>query len=144
MPAIIPLVPDPKFTLPVTQPVLELPAHSPSVSTVFSPVGSVGPTGPAVWEPGELDRLPKPVFQPRPIYPEMMRQEGVGGQTIVDFVVDRTGNVRDAYEVSATERDFGAAAVRAVSKWRFKPGLKAGHAVAVHMRLPVNFSVDGR
>ncbi len=61
---------------------------------------------------------------------------------MVDFIVDSDGNVRNAFALRTTHPDFGAAAVAAVEKWKFKPGLKGGRAVATHMQVPIIFQMD--
>jgi len=142
-------VPDPAvspFVKPFQSPIETVP--SPTMTKLIVTPGFSGPRGPGigpgqVFEPGELDRTPTPVYQVQPQYPQRLRVMGLSGQSVVDFVVDRRGNVRDVFVASSTETEFGAAAVAGVSKWKFKPGVKDGRAVAVHMRVPIVFSVDG-
>ncbi len=50
----------------------------------------------STYEPGNLDSLPAPRLQARPIYPYNLRRLGFGGEVLVEFIVDREGNVRDA------------------------------------------------
>jgi TonB family protein len=93
------------------------------------------------FEVSELDEQPVPIFQTRPIYPVKLRNELVSGQTIVGFIIDKHGNVVDAYVVSATEPQFGDAAVASVFQWKFRPGIKNGHAVNTRLQVPINFAV---
>ena len=37
---------------------------------------------------------------------------------------------------------FEAAAVQAVSKWKFKPGRKGGRDVPTHMQVPIVFTLN--
>ena len=101
--------------------------------------------GPAikVFDPSALDQQPVPRFQARPQYPAQMRQEGIAGEAVVDFIVDTNGNVRNATAIRASNGQFGDAAVAAVSRWTFKPGRKNGHAVFTHMQVPIEFTLDG-
>jgi protein TonB len=94
------------------------------------------------FEVGELERAPTPVSRPSPQYPTLPRVQGVEGQATIDFIVDVRGNVRDAYALSATLPEFGDSAVKAVSHWKFKPGIRSGRAVNVHMRVPIVFSLQ--
>jgi RNA polymerase sigma factor (sigma-70 family) len=48
------------------------------------------------YDPGNLDSLPAPRIQARPMYPYNLRRLGFSGEVLVDFIVDREGNVRDA------------------------------------------------
>ena len=96
-----------------------------------------------VFEISLLDQMPVARFQARPQYPFEMRRAGIGGEVVVDFVVDANGDVQKAYAVRSSQREFEAAAVEAVSKWKFKAGKKGGSEVGTHMQVPIVFSVDG-
>jgi protein TonB len=91
-------------------------------------------------DPSKLDRVPSPVAMARPIYPAELRAKGVGGQVVVDFVVDKSGNVQDAYAVSSTQPEFEQPAIDAVSQWQFKPGSKGATPVDTRMEIPIVFS----
>ncbi|HEY3755961.1 MAG TPA: energy transducer TonB [Opitutaceae bacterium] len=95
-----------------------------------------------VFDVSQLDRTPQPTIQGPPQYPFEMRRAGISGTVTVDFIVDAQGNVRNAYAVNSTQREFENNAVVAVSKWHFRPGQKGGHAVATHMQVPVVFSLN--
>jgi len=93
------------------------------------------------YNPSELDQKPKVAAQERPIYPAEMSQARVGGEAMVDFIVDTEGTVRNAVARSATHPAFASAAVKAVDRWRFDPGQKDGQTVATRMAVPVIFKV---
>jgi len=76
-----------------------------------------------------------------PHYPSSMIQSGMNGEVLVDFIVDTSGAVRNATAVRSTNREFEASAVEAVSKWRFRPGMKANRAVFTHMQVPIEFNL---
>src|SRR5882724_7364177 len=95
-----------------------------------------------VFDLSNLDQVPSPTFQSKPIYPFEMRRAGITGTVTVGFIVDSTGAVQNAYSVSSTQREFEAAAIQAVSKWKFKPGRKGGRAVATRMQVPIVFSIS--
>ncbi|WP_414664719.1 TonB family protein [Horticoccus sp. 23ND18S-11] len=94
-----------------------------------------------VFEVRRLDRTPKPEFQARPMYPAELRKAGVEGKVVVEFVVDSTGAVQNAKAVSSSQIEFEAAAVEAVSQWKFQPGEKGGQAVNTQMQIPIVFTV---
>ncbi|MET0263321.1 MAG: energy transducer TonB, partial [Rariglobus sp.] len=80
----------------------------------------------------------------RPIYPSEMSRAGINGEVVVGFIVDSEGNVRNAYIVSSTHREFEAEALRAVARWKFKPGRKNGAYVNTgNVRLPFVFNISG-
>ena len=92
----------------------------------------------------ELDRKPEPIVQTQPIYPFEMKREGIEARVRVGFIVDSQGNVILPYVVSATHTGFDHAAIEAVLKWRFRPGMKAGRKVNTRVEQPMDFKVtDG-
>ena len=90
----------------------------------------------------QLDQRPVARFQARPRYPFQLRKNGVAGEAVVDFVVDAEGNVAEPVAVRMTHQDFGAAAVDAVRRWQFKPGMKDGRPVATQLQVPIVFTVN--
>ncbi|MGH7947560.1 MAG: TonB family protein, partial [Opitutaceae bacterium] len=90
-----------------------------------------------------LDQTPVARFQSRPQYPFEMRRAGISGEVVVDFVVDTNGDVQNARPIRSSQQEFEAAAVQAVSKWKFKPGRKGGSDVLTHMQVPIVFSLEG-
>ena len=98
--------------------------------------------GVEVFDISKLDQVPVPILQTRPQYPFEMRRDGISGQVVVDFIVDTTGTVRNAYAASSSQHEFEASAVEAVSKWRFRPGKKGGRAVNTHMQVPIVFTLN--
>ena len=103
----------------------------------FSNIG-----GMKIFDPSMLDQQPVPQYQARPNYPFEMRRAGIAGEVTVDFIVDPEGNVVNAYALKSSQHEFEAAAVQAVSKWKFKAGRKAGKAVPTHMQVPIVFTLN--
>ena len=95
-----------------------------------------------IFDISKLDQPPVPRFQARPQYPFEMRRAGIAGEVLVDFLVDTNGDVQNAYAVRSSQREFEAAAVQAVSKWKFKPGRKSGRNVVTHMQVPIVFTLN--
>ena len=98
--------------------------------------------GMKVFDISMLDQTPVPKFQARPQYPFEMRRAGIAGEVVVDFIVDTVGDVQNAYALRSSQREFEAAAVQAVSKWKFKPGRKGGRDVPTHMQVPIVFTLN--
>jgi protein TonB len=94
-----------------------------------------------VFDPKALDQQPVPKFQAAPQYPFDMRRTGTPGEVVVDFIVDARGAVQNAFALRSSQREFEAAAVLAVSKWKFRPGRKDGRDVATHMQVPIVFTL---
>jgi protein TonB len=98
--------------------------------------------GMKVFDISMLDQTPVPRFQARPQYPFEMRRAGIAGEVVVDFIVDTAGDVQNAYAIRSSQREFEAAAVQAVTKWKFKPGRKGGRDVPTHMQVPIVFTLN--
>jgi len=90
----------------------------------------------------DLDQPPSPTFRVLPVYPYEMRRAGVSGEVLVGFIVDATGQVRDAHAVNSTRREFADEAVRAVRLWTFTPGRRRGVPVNFRMQIPVPFNLQ--
>jgi len=90
----------------------------------------------------DLDQPPSPTVRVLPVYPYEMRRAGVSGEVLVGFIVDSTGQVRDAYAVRFSRREFADEAVRAVRLWKFTPGRRHGVPVNFRMQIPVPFNLQ--
>jgi TonB family protein len=89
----------------------------------------------------QFQQAPVVIYQEPPIYPYSMRLSGNRGEVTVEFIVDPEGHVAKADVSKSSHPDFEAPAVEAVLKWKFKPGMKNGHPVWVHMAVPVIFDL---
>lgn len=116
----------------------------PNTGIITIPQGRPGGLGKGIeiFDIKNLDQRPEPRFQAKPTYPFEMRRAGIAGEVVVEFIVDTSGDVRNAFAARSTQREFESAAVQAVSKWKFKPGRKGGRAVATRMQVPIVFSLN--
>jgi TonB family protein len=96
-----------------------------------------------VFDISMLDQHPVARFQARPQYPFEMRRAGISGEVVFDFVVDANGDVINAVPLRSSRSEFEAAAVQAVSKWKFKAGRKGGRDVNTRLQIPIVFSLEG-
>ena len=91
-----------------------------------------------------VDEPPERIAGPLPRFPEVLRQAGVEGRVVLQFVIDTTGLV-DAATIEVletTHRAFVAPAVVVVTRSVFRPGRIRGRAVRVLVRLPIGFALD--
>ena len=81
-----------------------------------------------------------------PAFPEMLRQAGIDGRVLFEFVIDTLGRAErnSIRTVSTSHPLFEAPARQAVLSCRFRPGKIQGRAVRVRVQQPVNFSITGR
>lgn len=76
-------------------------------------------------------------------YPSKAREEGVQGSTIVRFVVDKSGKVRDIECLSCLCQPIKDEVLRIVHSFPdWKPGEQRGEPVNVYFNLPINFRLE--
>jgi TonB family protein len=86
---------------------------------------------------------PKKVRNVAPIYPEVARQSRRQGVVVLEAVISPTGCIRRLELVQWTDTGpLNAAAIRAVSQWRYTPTLLNGRPVPVIMTITVNFRLS--
>lgn len=143
-----PILPVPSVSAAPLEPVLDfdfaLNGVGGDFSLAFSVEADVGPVeGTAVYELGDVDRVPQAMAQMRPFYPAHARRRRIEGEVSVLFTVNVNGRTQDIEVLSSTPDDvFTAAAVRSVSRWRFSPALKAGRPVPVRVRQVIRFKME--
>ncbi len=128
----------------IPQPPVPVPAsnlHATGVVTI--PREKLIAGGGRIFDISALDQIPRPTLQAQPAYPAAMRTRGVTGTVLVEFVVDTGGRVAGAYAVHSSQKEFEAEAVKAVSGWRFKPGIKGGKPVPTRMAVQIQFTLKG-
>ena len=106
--------------------------------------GGVGPGylagyGDNVYKPGRGVTSPHALYDPDPEYSDEARRAKYQGNVILSLVVDATGHVHDIRVARSVGMGLDEKAIEAVQKWRFAPGMKDGHPVAVQVSVEVNF-----
>jgi protein TonB len=76
------------------------------------------------------------------VYPEIARLAGIEGRVFVEFVIDERGNVVNPRIVRGIGGGCDEAALAAVKKVKFKPGMQRGKPVRVRYTLPVTFKLN--
>lgn len=96
-----------------------------------------------VFDLGDLDEPPRPLVQLKPLYPAHARLRRLEGVVELEFIV-RPDGTTDRVEVvaSSPQAVFARSAVRAVKRWRFKPGIRNGKPVSVRVRQKVSFRLE--
>jgi TonB family protein len=102
--------------------------------------GEDGGAGGNVFRAGSFGVSPPvPIYKVDPEYSEEARKARFSGTVILSIVVDEHGLPTNFKVVRPLGMGLDEKAVEAVRKWRFVPGKKDGHAVAVLARVDVNF-----
>jgi protein TonB len=138
----IPDTPQPITERAFVQPIEPPPPEGHSIATKVPDVWASKRPTVEVFNSDMLDQQPVATHQAKPVYPYPMRERGLSGVVLVDFIVDTNGDVRNVTAVKSTSPEFEASAISAVSKWKFKPGRKASHTVFAHMQVPIEFTLE--
>ncbi len=104
----------------------------------FGP-GEGGGVGGGVYRVGGGVSAPQVLFKVDPEYSEEARKAKYSGTVLIQVIVDPSGKARDIKVVKSVGLGLDEKAIEAVSKWKFKPGLRNGQAVAVKATIEVNF-----
>ncbi len=108
------------------------------------PLALAGPyIGPVRQGPADRDFMV--VSRMPPQYPYRAQRRGIEGWVKVSLLITEQGTVQDVVVVEARpEGVFDNAALQAVMKWKFKPRIQHGQAVAVRAEQVVTFKLDGK
>ncbi|MBN2707193.1 MAG: energy transducer TonB [Deltaproteobacteria bacterium] len=102
----------------------------------------IGPP-PSEFDISQVDTMPQAISRPDPVYPYQARQKKIGGLVLLKFLVSREGRVERIEVVESKPPGiFDEAARRAVSTWRFRPGLLDQETVATWVTMPLKFTID--
>ena len=86
-----------------------------------------------------------PIVKVAAVYPRRAQSRGIEGFVIVEFMVSKTGAVKNAKVVNAKPAGiFDRAALAAVAKFKYKPRVVDGIAVEVAgVQNKISFEIDG-
>lgn len=96
----------------------------------------------------QLDRILKPAALDHPVRPRHSRAPGfpagvandvAAGEATVEMLIDEEGRVCLPRVKTATQPEFGYAAVHAVAEWRFEPPTSQGKPGVVRVAVPFSF-----
>ena len=76
-------------------------------------------------------------------YPEEAKKQGIQGSVILDLLIDSTGMVRKVDLVDSPHPSLSEPALKAVWKFKFKPGHINDKAVTVKIRYSYKFVIRG-
>ncbi len=110
--------------------------------------GVVGGTGPVDFTQTFLetavDERPERLSGPYPRYPEMLRQAGIEGIVLLEFVIDTTGHVEQGTlkVLQSTNRAFEGPARDVIRRSLYRPGKVRGQAVRVLVSQQIGFTIQ--
>jgi len=111
---------------------------------VVAPASDTAARQVAVYSDRVVDDPPVLVSRPPLVYPPLFREAGIGGEAVIEAVIDTAGRAErgSIRVVSASHALFAQPAMDLVAGALFRPGRLDGRAVRVRVRLPINFRVD--
>ncbi len=101
--------------------------------------GSGAGTGGGVYRIGGGVSAPVPIFKPEPEYSEEARKAKFQGAVLLAIVILPDGSTSNIRVIRPLGLGLDEKAIEAVRKWRFRPSMKDGSAVAVSANVEVNF-----
>ncbi|MFY9977372.1 MAG: energy transducer TonB, partial [Candidatus Sulfotelmatobacter sp.] len=106
--------------------------------------GGVGPgigggTGGGYFRPGRGVTAPRVIYQTDPEFSEEARKAKYQGTCVLGLVVDANGRPTNIRVINALGMGLDEKAIESVRNWRFEPGQKDGHPVAVEIAVEVDF-----
>jgi protein TonB len=106
-------------------------------------VALVGAQDSTVYTPGNGVSLPQVVKQVKAEYTSEAKQNRIEGKVGLSAVVLADGKVGDVAVIASLDSIYGLDknAVLAMKQWEFKPGMKNGKPVAVHISVEMTYSL---
>ena len=76
-------------------------------------------------------------------YPAVAAENGVGGNVVVGFIIDKEGNVQSPTVIRSVDPSLDRAALRLIKSMpKWNPGKQNGHTVNVRYSVPVTFRLE--
>jgi protein TonB len=95
--------------------------------------------GGGVFRPGRGVTPPRVIYQTDPEFSEEARKAKYQGTCVLGLVVDANGHPTQIRVLSALGMGLDEKAIESVKNWKFEPGKKDGHDVAVEIAVEVDF-----
>jgi len=95
--------------------------------------------------PGEVDRMPVPITNIKPVYPIRARRLNITGEVEVKFLVDERGNVANIEILKSIPVGiFDNSVFKTLPSWRFSPGKVCGKNVSTWVITTIKFRLEGQ
>ena len=110
-----------------------------------APVAPVEPVAPPPAPPAAIadSAVPQPLSSPAPRYPREAQRRGETGTVLLRVHVGPDGKPYSVDLVQGSgSRTLDRAASDAVRRWRFRPAVRDGQAVAGEVQVPVTFDLE--
>lgn len=94
----------------------------------------------------KLDKFPEPIggmesIIKNVVYPVSAKEAGIEGKVLVKTIIDEKGNVVGTEVIKGFDEDCDKAAMDAIKKTKFTPGIKDNKPVKAEVVIPVMFKL---
>lgn len=95
----------------------------------------------------KLDKYPEPIggieaMIKNVVYPASAKETGIQGKVLVKVIIDEKGNVVETEVVESVNADCDKAAMDAIKKTKFTPGIKDNKPVKAEVTIPIMFRLS--
>ncbi|MBC99560.1 MAG: hypothetical protein CME63_17580 [Halobacteriovoraceae bacterium] len=105
--------------------------------------GLLGNNGDVIMTEDTVDEVPKATYRPPLRYPDYARDRGIGGEVILNILVDKTGAVEKIKLLASNPSGvFDEVAMDSVREWQFDPARYKGGAVKVWVKQKISFNLN--
>jgi TonB family protein len=112
----------------------------PGSDTGYGP-GSDGNFGTGYYRPGNGVTAPRILYAPEPEFSEEARRVKHQGTVTLKAIIGTDGIPRNIHVEQSLGLGLDEKAIETLRAWRFEPGKKDGHPVAVQMYIEVHFNI---
>jgi TonB family C-terminal domain len=92
--------------------------------------------------PEPIDKMPRVTFFAKAEYPDSLIAKGIKGPVLVDLVISEKGIVDSVILIKGLHPVLDSAAVRALKKFTFSPGVSQGKPIPVILRYAYSFTLE--
>ncbi len=96
----------------------------------------------AIFDMADLDQRPQAIARVEPRHPRELLKAKIEGYVVLLFIIDEEGRVIDPRVESSSHPEFETAALKALNRWRFKPGTLDGEQVRTFVRQKIDFRIN--
>ena len=95
----------------------------------------------------DLDKMPTPVdgieaIAKNVVYPKEAKEEGTQGKVYIKATIDKEGSVIHCEVKRSVSSECDKAAIEAIKKTKFYPGIKDGKKVKAEVTIPIMFKLN--
>lgn len=94
-----------------------------------------------------IEKMPDPIggirgIAKNVIYPEEAKKAGVEGKVVIQALIDENGDVIKTSILKSLGSGCDEAALKAIKKTKFTPGMNKGKKVKAEVKIPISFKLN--